>query len=127
THCYTSVLLLFTLGLLGFIYANDQQAFGIATYKEDIALFNDQRVTLWASTKQFKNDRAYYWLTNDDLSPKDFKSLQQYLANEPKISCGKVNYRNDKVWFVICLIGMQKDQLLKKIRHWEVRTAYACK
>jgi len=124
SHLYAylyAAVLLFTIGLLGLIYTKDHSAFGIATLKETITLFNDQQITLWASTEKFKNGREYYWLTKNNVALNEFESLQQYLVKEPKINCGKINHRNDKIWFVICLNGMQKDQLLKKIRHWEIR------
>lgn len=122
---YTALLFAFAIGLLSFIYTKDSSAFGIATLKEPISLFNDQQVTLWASTEKFKNGREYYWLTKDDVALADFQSLQQYLKKESSINCGQVNNQKDKVWFVICLNGIQKDKLLQKIRNWEMQTVYA--
>lgn len=124
---YTALLFAFAIGLLSYIYTNDSTAFGIATLKEPISLFNDQQVTLWASTEKFKNGRAYYWLTKDDVALSDFKSLQQYLKKESSINCGQVNNKKDKVWFVICLNGIQKDILIQKIRNWEIKAIYTAR
>lgn len=121
---FSTLLLVLAIGLLSFIYSKDDSAFGIATLKEPISIFNDQQVTLWASTERFKNGREYYWLSKDDVTLADFQSLQQYLKKEPAINCGEVNNRKDKVWFVICLNGIQKDKLLKKIRNWEIKEVY---
>lgn len=121
---YAIALLLLTICVLSLVYAKDTTAFGIATLKESITLFNDQQVTLWASTEKFKNGREYYWLTKDGTALVDFQSLQQYLKKDASINCSKVNNRQDKIWFVVCLNGIQKDKLLKKIRNWEMKTVY---
>lgn len=124
---YTALLFVFAIGLLSFIYQKDSSAFGIATLKEPISLFNDQQVTLWASTEKFKNGREYYWLTKDAVTMADFQSLQQYLKKDSSINCGQVSTRKDKVSFVICLNGIQKDKLIQKIRNWEIRAIYTAR
>ncbi len=130
SHSSTIVTTLFfvlTIGLFSFIYSKDDATFGIATLKEPISLFNDQQVTLWASTERFKNGREYYWLSKEDAAVVDFQSLQAYLKKEPAINCGKMNKDKNKVWFSICLNGIQKDKLLQKIRNWEIKEVYTAR